>query len=99
MRILVFSPIRLFGEGVAACLEGDEAVEATSCCHRAEDIVACVTTFAPDAVLIDVAQQDGLREGRALAVACPDIPIVALALADASSDVIARADAGSLRAA
>ena len=57
------------------------------------DVLECVTDFAPDVILIDVAQQDGLREGRALAAACPDIPIVAAALADASSDVIACADA------
>ena len=93
MRILVFSSIRLFGEGVAACLDGEEGVEATTCCHRTGDVLECVTDFAPDVILIDVAQQDGLREGRALAAACPDIPIVALALADASSDVIACADA------
>jgi two-component system nitrate/nitrite response regulator NarL len=93
MRVLVFSSIRLFGEGVAACLEGDEGVEAT-CCHCAGDVLECVTSFVPDVVLVDVAQQDGLREGRALTAACPDVPIVALALADASSHVIACADAG-----
>jgi two-component system nitrate/nitrite response regulator NarL len=94
LRIVVFSPVRLFGEGVAACLEGDGAVDAAICCHLAGDMVETVTGFAADVVLVDVAQHGGLGEGRALAAACPDIPIVALALGDASSDVIACADAG-----
>ena len=94
MRILVFSSIRLFGEGVAACLEGNDGAETTTCCHHSGDVLERVTGFAPDVVLVDVAQQDGFGVGRALAATCPDVPIVALALTDTSSDVIACADAG-----
>ncbi|MBR0804369.1 response regulator transcription factor [Bradyrhizobium japonicum] len=94
LRIVVYSPVRLFCEGVAACLEGDATVEAAICCHMAGDLVETVTGFAIDVVLVDVAQQSGLAEGRALASACPDVSIVALALGDASADVIDCADAG-----
>ena len=94
MRILVFSSIRLFGEGVAACLDGEEGVEATTCCHRAGDVLDASPILRPTSFWSRRAA-GGLREGRALAAACPDIPIVALALADASSDVIACADADS----
>jgi DNA-binding NarL/FixJ family response regulator len=90
----VFSPIRLFGEGLAACLADDSAIAATTCCCPPEDIVDNAEKFAADLVLIDVTDQAGLREGRALSQACPGIPIVALALADVSADVIACADAG-----
>jgi two-component system, NarL family, nitrate/nitrite response regulator NarL len=94
MRILVFSPVRLFGEGIAACLQSDGAVEATASCYRSDEVVDSVAKFAPGVLLVDVAQHGGLQEGRALAAACPGLPIVALATGETSSDVIACADAG-----
>ena len=94
MRILVFSAVRLFGEGLAACLADDRLIEAVKCCCPPEDIVEHAERFSADLVLIDVTGEVGLREGRTLAAACPGIPIVALALAEVSDDVIACADAG-----
>jgi DNA-binding NarL/FixJ family response regulator len=94
MRILVYSAIRLFGEGLAACLTDDASVSAAACCCPPEDIVSGAERFAADVVLIDVTNEAGLRDGRALSAACPALPIIALALAEASSDIIACADAG-----
>jgi two-component system, NarL family, nitrate/nitrite response regulator NarL len=94
MRILVYSRIRLFGEGVAACLQAANNVEAVANCYLSEHFIDEVISFAPDVVLIDVADEAGLREGRAVAAACPDVTIVALALPEVAADVIACADAG-----
>ena len=57
MRILVFSPIRLFGEGVAACLEGDPPLVRATSCHRLGYVIEAAAAFEPDVVLVDVAQQ------------------------------------------
>jgi DNA-binding NarL/FixJ family response regulator len=94
MRVLVFSSIRLFGDGLAACLQSDEGIEAASVCCRSDAMIDEVIGFAADIVLVDVAGEDGIQHGRLLAAALPEIPIVALALAEDSAGVIACADAG-----
>jgi DNA-binding NarL/FixJ family response regulator len=91
MRIAVYSSIRLFTEGLAACLDRDRST--TTACCRPDNVVDDVLKFGADVVLVDVTTPDGMREGRALAAACPDIPIIALA-PDASAEVIACVDAG-----
>lgn len=94
MRILIVSSIRLFGEGVAACLEADAACVTATSCHRSAEVIEMIAAEPPDVVLVDAGQQHGLQQGRALAAARPDIPVIALALDEAASDVIACADAG-----
>lgn len=94
MRVLVFSPVRLFSEGLAITLGEDEEVAEVACCYHADRLIQQVVDFSPDLVLMDVTNEASLKEGRAVAAACPGVPMIALALPELSEKVIACADAG-----
>ena len=94
MRVLVFSPVRLFSEGLALCLNEGRKFAEFACCYHADRLVQHVIDFEPDLVLMDVTDESGLKEGHALTVACPGVPVIALALPELSENVIACADAG-----
>lgn len=94
MRVLIYSPVRFFGEGLAACLEQVPDVSAVRACHLLAGIADEVRRLPADLVLFDVNAKRGLGGARALAATCCDTPIVALALPEAAEEVIACADAG-----
>ena len=94
MKLIVVTPIRLFGEGLASCF----------LCHREITLVATVSdlshlrqaleTMETDIVLIDVTQGIDLDEVRAVAMERADIALVALGLQEQRQDVIRCGRAG-----
>lgn len=94
MRIIVFSQVRMFGEAVAAFLDGFEDVTETLTCHRVDCFVEEILAFGPDVVLIDITDESALREARAVSETRPEMPIVGLAVPEMAESVIACADNG-----
>jgi DNA-binding NarL/FixJ family response regulator len=91
--VVVYSPVRLFAEGVAACLDAQQDTRAVAC-HDVQSLGTELETGAADVVLVDVTDRRALEQGRALIQAFPDVKAIALALPEAAEDVIACADAG-----
>lgn len=93
LHVVVYSPVRLFAEGVAACLGAQPDSRAVSCCQF-ESVEKAVGMGCCDVVLVDVTDRQGLAEGRRLVHAFPDLRVIALALPEAAEEVIACADHG-----
>jgi DNA-binding NarL/FixJ family response regulator len=94
MKLVVVTPIRLFGEGLASCFSHctDISLHATVC-----DLIRlrqCLQTMEVDIVLIDVTQSIDLDEVRAIASERTDVALVALGLREERRDVVRCGRAG-----
>jgi two-component system nitrate/nitrite response regulator NarL len=90
---VVYSPVRLFAEGVAACLDSQPESHAVACCQF-DSVHDAVGKGRADVVLLDVTDRGMLAEGRRLVHDFPDLRVIALALPEAAEEVIACADHG-----
>jgi DNA-binding NarL/FixJ family response regulator len=93
LGVVVYSPVRLFADGVAACLDAQDSTRAVAF-HDVQALGAELESGRPDMVLVDVTDRRTLEQGRALIQAFPHVKAIALALPEAAEDVIACADAG-----
>lgn len=93
LDVVVYSPVRLFAEGVAACLDSQSGCQATACCQF-DSVHDAVAGGRADIVLLDVTDRRGLAEGRRLVHDFPDLRVIALALPEVADEVIACADHG-----
>lgn len=91
--MVVYSPVRLFAEGVAACLDSQAENRAVACSHF-DSVHDAVGKGRADIVLLDVTDRRVLGEGRRLIQEFPDLRVIALALPEAADEVIACADHG-----
>lgn len=91
--VVVYSPVRLFADGVAACLDAQHDTRAVAC-HDVQSLGAELESGRADMVLVDVTDRRGLEQGRALIHAFPHVKAIALALPEVAEEVIACADAG-----
>lgn len=94
MRVLVYSPVRLFGEGIRAFLQSIDGIEAVLVEYDARDLEARVANFRADVALFDVTTLDALPVAHIVRSLCPDVATIALAVAEVAEEVIACADAG-----
>lgn len=94
MNLVIVTPIRLFGDSLAACfrLSDDIVLHATHADLGA--LRRSFEQFEPDAVLIDVTQGIDLDEVRSLATQYPQIVLVALGLVDQRQAIIRCGRAG-----
>jgi two-component system nitrate/nitrite response regulator NarL len=93
LDVVVYSPVRLFAEGVAACLDSQPESHAVACCQF-DSVHEAVAKGRADIVLLDVTDRRVLAEGRRLMRDFPDLRVIALALPEAADEVIACADHG-----
>lgn len=94
MNLVIFTPVRLFGEALGGALSGIGDVSVRAVCHAVDEVSRTVLEALPDLVLYDVTGDHAFSEVRAVAEAVPDVPIIAIALDEKASAVIACADAG-----
>ena len=90
---MVYSPVRLFAGGVAACLDSQPESRAVACCQF-DSVHDAVGRSCAHIVLLDVTERAALREARRLIQDYPDLRVIALALPEAADEVIACADHG-----
>jgi len=94
MKLVVVTPIRLFGDGLSACLHDHPQIRlqaVLSDLKKLRDRLAC---GAPDVVLIDVTQGDDLDEVRVVALDFANVALVALGLEEQRQAVIRCGRAG-----
>lgn len=94
MRILIYSPVRLFGEGICAFLQSLDHVDAVFVLHEPDDLADKVVEFDADVALFDITTASILPVVQRVTAACPDVTSIAMAVTEVAETVIACADAG-----
>ncbi len=93
--VLIASEIRLLGEGLAMALGREGTFRICGCAGDIEDTPRQIALLHPDIVLLNAALQTGMAAIRQIRAAGATVKIVALAVAEDPTDVIAWAEAGA----
>jgi len=94
MNIIVLSPVRLLGDGLAACFSSRADLRATAVVNDLASLRDKLATTETHVVLIDVTQGIDLFDVRGIASDWPDVPLVALGLKEQRQEVIRCGRAG-----
>jgi two-component system, NarL family, nitrate/nitrite response regulator NarL len=94
MKLIVVTPIRLFGEGLTSCFLCHEEISLVATVSDLSHLRQALERMEADIVLIDVTQGIDLDEVRAVALERTDIALVALGLQEQRQDVIRCGRAG-----
>ena len=94
IRLAIVTPIRILGEGLRACLGCRDDVSLLAIVPDFPALRGALETNAPDVIVIDVTQGISLEEVRAVALAKPEIGLLALGLSEQRHEVIRCGRAG-----
>ena len=94
MNIIVLTPVRLLGDGLAACFSSRPDMCAVAVVNDLANLRDTLATTETQAVLIDVTQGVDLFDVRAIAAEWPDVPLIALGLNEQRQEVITCGRAG-----
>jgi DNA-binding NarL/FixJ family response regulator len=94
MNLVIVTPIRLFGDGLAACLRQQDDIVLQGIFSDFRLLRHALAAIPANAALIDVTQGIDLGEIRGIAVEYPDIALVALGLREQRQDIIRCGRAG-----
>lgn len=94
MNLLVFTPVRLLGDGLAASMANRAGIVVCAVVNQFDAVRGALSTTAIDLVLVDVTQGIDLAEVRLLAQDHPDVLLVALGLDEQRQNVIRCGHAG-----
>lgn len=94
MDIIVLTPVRLFGDGLAACLGNRADMRPVAVVDDLEALRAALSAQRVDVVLVDVTLGIDLFDVRGIAAEWPDTALVALGLAEQRQEVIRCGQAG-----
>ena len=94
-RVLIAARVRLHHDGLADLLARDPRVEVVGTATGPTDALAIIASLEPDVVVVDTALPGSLDSIRLIHAARPAVCVVATAVADRDSEVIACAEAGA----
>jgi DNA-binding NarL/FixJ family response regulator len=94
MKIIILTPIRLFGDGLMACFSRFPEMSVRAVLNNLASLRHTLATTAVDLVLVDVTQGINLFDVRTIAAERPDVSLVALGLAEQEKEVIRCGRAG-----
>lgn len=94
VRIAILSVVRLYAEGLAEYLTGRGDISVTGIASNFGDIKKLLEATPVDLILCDTSDRDRAAEVRQLACCFSDVRIVAVALAETETEIIAWAEAG-----
>src|SRR5689334_9239313 len=94
MNIVVLTPVRLLGEGLAACFRARPAMTATALVNDLAHLRETLRNNDIHVVLVDVTQGIDLFDIRAIASEWSSVPLVALGLNEQRQEVIQCGRAG-----
>lgn len=94
MNIVVLTPVRLLGDGLAACFSSRPNMRTIAVISDLARLRDALTTTEIDVVLIDVTQGVDLFDVRDIASRWPEVPLVALGLNEQRQEVIRCGRAG-----
>src|ERR1700752_3333323 len=94
MITVVFTPVRLFGDGLGACISSRADITVAAVVSDLASLRDHLAHTKVDVVLIDVTQSVNLFEMRSIAVQWPAVKLVALGLQEQKHEVIRAGRAG-----
>jgi DNA-binding NarL/FixJ family response regulator len=94
MNIIVVTPVRLFGDGLSACISGRAGITVDAVVNDFARLRERLATAQVDVVLIDVTQTINPFDIRGIAVQWPNVKLVALGLLEQKQEVIRAGRAG-----
>lgn len=94
MNIIVLTPVRLLGDGLAACFSSRPGTSVLAVLNDLADLRDAMAATDVDVVLIDVTQGIDAFDVRSIAAEWPDVPLVALGLNEQRQEVIQCGRAG-----
>src|SRR5258708_15553559 len=94
MHIIVLTPVRLFGDGLTACLSTRPGITVLAVVSDLAKLRSALSIMPTHVVLIDVSQGIDLFDVRTIAVEWSDVALVALGLNEQRQDVIRCGRAG-----
>jgi two-component system nitrate/nitrite response regulator NarL len=94
MNIIVLTPVRLLGDGLAACFSSRRDMRTIAVLDDLASLREKLSTAETHVILIDVTQGVDLFDVRAIASDWPDVPLVALGLNEQRQEVIRCGRAG-----
>ena len=94
MDIIVLTPVRLLGDGLAACISGRPGMCVLDVVKDLASLRDRLSTTEADVVLVDVTQGVDLFDVRAVASEWPAVALVALGLNEQRQEVISCGRAG-----
>jgi DNA-binding NarL/FixJ family response regulator len=94
-RVLVCSPIRLYGEGLAAVLGTRNDIEVAGCSTSPTGCLQLAEQVKPQVVVLDMAMTDAVRLVAALVERTPEVQVVALGVTHVDAAVLACAEPGA----
>ncbi len=94
MNIIVLTPVRLLGEGLAACISSRPGMRTLAVVNDLASLRDSLATMEVQVVLIDVTQGVDLFDLRAIAAEWSDVALVALGLNEQRQEVIRCGRAG-----
>lgn len=94
MKLVIVTPVRLFGDGLSACLRQQPDITLQGVVPSLTLLRDCLGKTPADAVLIDVTQGIDLDDVRLVAIAHPDVSLIALGLDEQRQAVIRCGRAG-----
>lgn len=95
LSVLIISEVRLLGEGLALALDREGSLSVCGCAGDVADSLRKIVELRPDIVLLNAVLQTGIDAIRRIRAAGLPVKIVALAVAEDPTDVIAWAEAGA----
>ena len=94
MNIIVLTPVRLFGDGLGACISSRAGLTVDAVVNDFGTLRARLEMAHVDVVLIDVTHTINPFEIRGIAVQWPNVKLVALGLPEEKQDIIRAGRAG-----
>jgi len=94
MNIIVLTPVRLLGDGLAACFHSRADITVLAVVDDLANLRRSLAEMTVDVVLIDVTQGVDLFDVRAIAAEFPGVALVALGLNEQRQEVIQCGRAG-----
>lgn len=94
MNVIVLTPVRLLGDGLAACFSNRPEICALAVVNDLANLREKLATTETQAVLVDVTQGLDLWDVRAIAVEWPELALIALGLNEQRQEVISCGCAG-----
>jgi two-component system nitrate/nitrite response regulator NarL len=94
MRVLVYSPVRLFGDCIAAFLDSADVAEIVLAEHDLLSLDLRAMELGMDVVLIDVTAPTARSAARLVKALSPEVSTIAVAVTEVPDEVIACAKSG-----
>lgn len=94
MNIVTVSPVRLVGDGIAACLKGNSDLRVIASVTQFSMLREILSKAPVDVALIDISHDILLDDVRAIAADWPDVALIAFGLNERQQEVTRCAQAG-----